>query len=174
MKQSKAIVLFIAILVFSSIAGGQSSGGNYAVTQTVVASGGGQNSASGFYALDGTIGQPLAGNALNGSPFAVTSGFWNFSPLAPTAASVSLSGRILAPNGSGLKNAVVTLSGGLLTQPLVSRSGSFGYFSFEGVAVGQTYILTVHSKRYGFTQQSLVVTLMDEISGIVFQANWEN
>lgn len=173
MNQSKAIVFFIAMLVFSSIARGQ-TGGNYAVTQTVVAAGGGQSSASGFYVLDGTIGQPLAGNALNGSPFAVTSGFWNFSPLAPTAASVSLSGRILAPNGSGLRNAVVTLSGGLLTQPLVSRSSSFGYFSFEGVVVGQTYIITVHSKRYGFAQQSLVVTLMDEISGIVFQANWEN
>ena len=161
------------MLVFSSIARGQ-TGGNYEITQTVAASGGGQSSASGFYALDGTIGQPLAGNALRNSSFAVTSGFWNFSPLAPTAASVSISGRILAPNGSGLRNAIVTLNGGTLTQPLVSRSSSFGYFSFEGITVGQTYIVTVHSKRYGFAQPSFVVTLMDEISDIVFQANWEN
>jgi hypothetical protein len=41
------------------------------------------------------------------SPFAVAE------TLAPTAASVSVSGRVLTPNGAGLRNAVVSLTDGL-------------------------------------------------------------
>ena len=87
---------------------------------------------------------------------------------------MSISGRILAPNGGGLVNAIVTLNGATLTQPIVARSSSFGYFSFEGVEVGQTYIVTVSSKRFGFAQPNQIIAPFEDISDIIFQANWEN
>ncbi|MCA1622624.1 MAG: carboxypeptidase-like regulatory domain-containing protein [Acidobacteria bacterium] len=44
----------------------------------------------------------------------------------------------------------------------------FGYFRFEEVPVGETYIFTVSSKRYRFTPQ--VISVNDEISELIFTA----
>ncbi len=99
---------------------------------------------------------------------------YSFIHASPTAATVSVSGRILAPNGAGLKNAIVTMTGGSLAQPIVRRSTSFGYFSFEGIEVGQLYIITVSSNRYRFPQENFIITPYDNISDIVFRAIWEN
>jgi len=71
------LVLYLSILVPAQ------TGGNFTITESVIAGGGGQNGTGGAFSLDGTIGQSIAGGALNGSPFAVTSGFWNFSPTTP-------------------------------------------------------------------------------------------
>lgn len=75
----------------------------------------------------------------------------------PTAATASLFGRVLTPDGRGLVNAAVTLtdsSGNSWT----AITSSFGYYRFEGVEVGQTYVLSVSSKRYSFTSQLITVT----------------
>lgn len=82
MKNKRIISAFSALIFLTAHVFGQ-TGGNFAIEKSVVAGGGGQNAAGGNFALDGTIGQSAAGNALNNAPFTVTSGFWNFSPLAP-------------------------------------------------------------------------------------------
>lgn len=82
--------------------------------------------------------------------------------IAPTAAAVSLSGRVF--NQSGMFLGHVTIS--LVDINGVTRSaltGSFGYYSFEGLASGQTYILSATAKGYTFAPR--VVTLNDEVSG---------
>jgi Carboxypeptidase regulatory-like domain len=87
------------------------------------------------------------------------------SQLVPSAASVSVSGTVTTPEGRALRGAVVIMSDG---QGNTRRavSSSFGYYSFDDVTVGQTYILNVASKRYQFGPQ--VVTVDDEMTGVNF------
>ncbi len=75
MNHLKAILFFITILFFASTIYGQ-TGGNYQITQSVIASGGGQNSTGGNFSIDGTIGQPIAGTTSTGLSYSLSSGFW--------------------------------------------------------------------------------------------------
>lgn len=102
MKRNLHITLtsmFFALLSLTATAQ-VASNPPYTLEQSVIA-GGGQNSAGGTFALDGTIGQSAAGNALSGSPFAVTSGFWTFTSAVPEALGfeADIAGR---PSGDSL------------------------------------------------------------------------
>jgi hypothetical protein len=57
------------------------TGGNFTITQSVIA-GGGQNSAGGAFSVDGTVGQAVAGANLTGGMFSLAVGFWTFNPFA--------------------------------------------------------------------------------------------
>ena len=63
------------------------------------------------------------------------------------------------------------VTGGSLTEPLVASTGSFGYFRFDGLATGQTYVVSVYSKRYSFSTPSRVITLVDNVVDADFVAN---
>ncbi len=89
---------------------------------------------------------------------------------APTAADVSLSGRITDTNGRGIRNTRVVISGGNLDEPRIALTGSFGYFVFDGLRVGETYVVSVSGKRYTFVNATRVVTLNDEIADVDFTA----
>ena len=87
--------------------------------------------------------------------------------LQPSAASVSVSGRVLNPRGRGVFNATITStdsSGEVRT----TRTNPFGYFRFDEIAIGETYILRVRSKGYTFTPQ--VVSVSEELIGLTFIA----
>jgi hypothetical protein len=77
--------------------------------------------------------------------------------LAPSAASVSVSGRVLAADKSGLPYASVYLTD-RNGEVRVSRTNPFGYYQFEDVQAGQTVVLTVVSKRFQFAPQILHLT----------------
>ena len=81
----------------------------------------------------------------------------------PTAANVSVSGRVLTANDIGLRNAYVVLtdSQGVTRTAL---SSSFGYYSFDNVQVGETYLIGVSSKRYQFATH--VVSVSDNLTGV--------
>lgn len=85
-----------------------------------------------------------------------------------TAAGVTIGGRVSNSRGTAISGAVVTITGsdGL---PRSARSGSFGYFSFDNVQIGETYILNAVRKGYLFAPQ--VVTVNDPISELNFIAN---
>jgi hypothetical protein len=85
--------------------------------------------------------------------------------LAPTAARVSVGGRVTNDNGYGLKGVriVLTDSAGHTS---VTLSSSFGYYKFEGLEVGQTVILSVTSRRYVFDQSVRVESLLDQINAL--------
>lgn len=87
--------------------------------------------------------------------------------LAPTAAGVSVSGRVSTNNGRGLRNAIVTMidSGGNFRS---YRTGAFGYFIFDDVEVGETYVFQVQSKQFQFAPQ--VVTISEELTELNFTA----
>jgi hypothetical protein len=87
--------------------------------------------------------------------------------LRPTAAAVSVSGRVLSSGRRGVSGAVVHLTkqnGEIQT----TRTNSFGYYTFKDIAVGETYIINVYSKRYQFNPQ--VVSLTEDLSGLNFTA----
>jgi hypothetical protein len=87
-----------------------------------------------------------------------------FESSSPTAASVSISGRVMAGK-QGLSRATVYLTD-QKGETRTARTNSFGYFRFEEVEVGETYIINVSSKRYQFNPQ--VVTLTEEINELNF------
>lgn len=91
-------------------------------------------------------------------------------PALPTAAGVSISGRVLTADGSGLRNAVVDLTDRNGTVQ-ATRTSSFGYYRFENVTAGETYIVSVSSKRFTFAPR--VVTVSDDIADLDFTAEQE-
>ncbi len=91
--------------------------------------------------------------------------------VAPVAANASISGRVAASDGRGIRNVVVTLAGGNLSQPRVIRSSTFGYYTFEDLEVGETYVLTVNSKRFTFSVPSRVITLNENVEDADFTAD---
>ncbi len=87
---------------------------------------------------------------------------------SPTAASVSISGRILTPDGRGLSSARVILTDGSGNSRTAITS-SFGYYRFGEVSAGQTYIISVVSKRFQFTTQ--VITVNEDVTELNFIGN---
>lgn len=97
-----------------------------------------------------------------------TSEFSNARLVAPpTAASVSISGRVILPQHFGLTNAFVTLTNSQGSSRTV-LTGKFGSFRFTDVQAGETYILSVISKRYTYAPQMITVT--GDIVGLSFIA----
>ena len=82
---------------------------------------------------------------------------------APTAAGVSVSGRVLTTDGRGLSNAIVVLTdtNGIQRQ---ARSLSFGYFHFEDVNAGENYVLSISSKQYLFAPR--VLNVFDNLTDV--------
>jgi len=166
------IAMFFALFV-PGIDAQVSSGGAYTLNQAVIANGGATGT-NGSYKIEGTAGQPFAGTFAYVSPYSVRGGFWAPDPFAPTAAGVSVGGRVVGIGGEGLRNVSVVLSGGMLLTPRATRTNTFGYFAFDDIAVGETYTVTVQHKKYGFAQDSQIISLLDNVNDLIFQASWEN
>ncbi len=84
--------------------------------------------------------------------------------LAPSAAEVSVSGRITNNSGSGISRVRVSLTksdGSILT----AISNSFGYYRFTNLEVGQTYVLQASSKRFQFQNNPRVISVSDDVLG---------
>ena len=87
--------------------------------------------------------------------------------IAPTAAAVSISGRVLTANGRGLLNAGVSIIGAD-GQTRTATTSAFGYFHFDGLTAGQTIIINVRSKRYIFAPQ--ILALNETATGLILTA----
>jgi hypothetical protein len=115
----------------------------------------------------------VACSQTNGNAYGLRCGFWN--PITgPTAATAAISGRVVRADGLGIRNVIVTISGGPLTTPRIARTSSFGYFEFDGLEVGNTYVISISSKRYGFANPSQSVSLTDSINDMLFTSSWQN
>lgn len=86
-----------------------------------------------------------------------------------TAANVSISGRVLTAKGSGIKNIIVTLTDSNGNN-LTAKTNSFGHFRFDEIAVGQTYFVSVFSKRFTFEQPTQIINVSEELADINFTA----
>ena len=170
--RSNFLYLIIATLWITSDVGSAAAqaGGPYDLSHGVIAGGGGSESTGATFKIDGTVGQNLAGTLSTGGGYAVHGGFWSPPPLAPTAASVSISGRIRTAEGHGITNVRVTLTNAATGESFSALSSSFGYYRFEGIAVGETYLLSVGSKRYTFDPPIRQLNLLDELTDEDFTA----
>jgi hypothetical protein len=91
----------------------------------------------------------------------------NFTILAPSAPTVSVRGRIVAANGKGIAGAIVSLSDGAgATRTAISNA--FGYYHFDDVTTGETYVFDVYSKRHNFVPR--VVTVNEDMTELNFIA----
>jgi len=89
-----------------------------------------------------------------------------FEVQVPTSALVSINGRVFG-NSNGLKNALIVLTD-LNGNSRTTQSSSLGYYRFENVGVGNTYIIAVHSKGFDFAPQTIFLT--DELAELNFFA----
>lgn len=106
-------------------------------------------------------------NAITGC----VNGGWQLQFIQATAAGASISGRVSTADGAGIRNAKVVVTGNSLTEPLVVTTGSFGYFTFDGLRTGETYVVTVNSQRYTFSTPSRVISLVDSVFDADFVAD---
>ena len=80
----------------------------------------------------------------------------DYLPTGTTAASVTVSGRVTAGKRGVARAAVLlTDSDGVARRAITNP---FGYYRFEDVAVGETYIIEVRSKQHTFATQVLNIT----------------
>jgi len=77
-------------------------------------------------------------------------------PLAPTAAHVSVSGRVTDINGNGLSRTAVAITGsdGIMR---TTSTNAFGYYEISGVESGKTYVVEVKHKGYTFAARAVNV-----------------
>ena len=79
----------------------------------------------------------------------------------------------MTADGRPIRNATVTITGNSLMEPRVFQTGSFGYYMFDGLRTGETYVVTVTQRRFIFQTPTRVVTLTDNIADLDFIAGAE-
>jgi glucose/arabinose dehydrogenase len=87
-----------------------------------------------------------------------------------TAATATVSGRVMTASGRGIRNVLVTMtdeSGNVRT----ARSTSFGLYRFADVPAGATYIFTVSGKRFTFRNNTRVQSIVEDTDDINFVAS---
>ena len=88
---------------------------------------------------------------------------------SPTSANVAVSGSIKTANGSGIRNASVTLTD-LNGNVRKAQTGAFDNYKFDNVEAGQTYIISVSAKRFAFAQSSQVLSVNEDALNVDFIA----
>jgi len=161
---SLLVVLILASFAIAQIA----SGGQFTLTQSVIANGG-RPMENGQFKLAGTAGQSVTGQKASIQPLAEVAGFWFPDDLLPTAAHVSLSGSITSVGGGGIPGVRVTMMGPS-NALRYATSNSFGNFRFDDVEVGATYIFSVASRRYLFRSTVIVRNVLDSLDDLNFVA----
>ena len=156
----RSVLLFNALGMIAAAAtvlvGQIATGGSYTIEQQVFGNGGSSNpSGGGAYSVAGTVGQSIAGIQSNSANYSIHGGFWQ-SAFTPTAAPVTVSGRVTTSDGLGIGGVRLTLLD-TFGRAYQAISSPFGYFKFNDVAAGQTYILSASSKQYQFGARALTV-----------------
>ncbi len=131
--------------------------GNGAAPHVRVFSGATGSELSSFFAFStATNGPDFTGGIFVGGGFLKTE---------PSAGPFQVSGQVLTADDRGLRSAKVSIrdSQGRTKSILTS---SLGFFVFEDVDPGQTYVVSVVSKRFRFNQQTIHVA--GNVSGITF------
>jgi hypothetical protein len=172
--------LLVACFCVTIFAGGDFAkaqiavGGNYTLTQTSIAGGGASGTAASTganYSVEGTIGQSAAGAKQQNSPYTFQPGFWTTQIFAPTAAGVTVGGRVVTANGAGIgKVRVVLTSGSGETRTAISSG--FGYFRFDNVTTGETYVFSVNAKKYTFSQPVQVRSIFEDTDDLLFTSDY--
>jgi hypothetical protein len=118
-----------------------------------------------------TFDSPSASNELAQSSIPSTAS-GTVTVLAPTAASVAISGHVTTALGRGISGVKLSLTDSEgNTRSTVSTAG--GYYQFNDVEVGKTYVISATGKRFTFSQPIQVLNINEETNQIDFIANSE-
>jgi hypothetical protein len=101
----------------------------------------------------------------------VNQGTSAFSGLAiassPTASTVSVSGRVVAADGRGITNATLQMTNSM-GEVFTARSGRRGMFVFDDLPAGDSYVVSISSRRFVFEPR--VITVIDNVTDLDFIA----
>jgi hypothetical protein len=115
---------------------------------------------------DGTADRNLSVTVGSAAPastnFGITAG--------PTAADVTIAGRVTTADGRGIRNVTIRLTQGDGTV-LTTISSAFGYYSFNNVPAGHPVLVTVNAKRFRFANPSIFVDAFDSFTDVNFVAS---
>ena len=95
---------------------------------------------------------------------------WSAGNLAPLAAEASISGSVKTADGRGINGAIIRVIGNGLSEPRLVRTSAFGRYRINGLPAGETYVLSVMSKRFIFNNPSRVISLHDDLADADFIA----
>lgn len=87
------------------------------------------------------------------------------SATAPTAAAVSISGRVTTALGAAIQGATVRLTN-QEGETVTAIVNPFGFYRFDNVAAGEVYTISASAKRYRFTPR--IISIGDEMTGVDF------
>ena len=104
---------------------------------------------------------PLPREVVDGTATPLTTTFTDSVVLlaAPTSVGVNVGGRVTV--------VTITDGNGIIRRSL---SNPLGYYTFDNVLVGQTYVISAQHKKYQFAQPSIVVTVNNELTNADFVA----
>lgn len=88
----------------------------------------------------------------------------------PTAAAVTISGKILDARGRGIPQTKITLTDNS-GRTRLATSNVFGNYQFPDILSGETYTISVNARGYTFSQPTQVIQVDDNISNLNFTAN---
>jgi hypothetical protein len=116
---------------------------------------------------DASVSVPLSGSTKNLVPTATDQGgaYFFVNSLVPTAANVTVGGRVLKSDGRGLANTTILLTDSSGNSKTV-RTSSFGNFRFDEIEPGEIYIISINSKKYRYSPR--VITLTESVTDLVF------
>ncbi len=89
--------------------------------------------------------------------------------IGPSAADAYITGRVSDAFGRSIGSAAITVQD-LTGTSRVVYTNTFGYYRIDGLEAGQTYVLSVSSRRHSFTNASMLVNLSDNVDGANFVA----
>ena len=101
------------------------------------------------------------------APVSPQNGNYQITMLGPSAAGVTIGGRVLSPGGSGAANARVLVTN-QFGETRTAITNSFGYFRLENVAAGADYLFEIRHKRYSFAPR--VINVSEELNELNFTA----
>ncbi len=100
---------------------------------------------------------PLTGNA---------SGV-DFTRFAPTAATVSVGGRVLTAGGQGIYRVLISMTDDTgSTQTALTNP--FGFYRFDGVSAGRNYVFVLNGKQFGREIPPVIRFISDEVTDLNF------
>ena len=94
-------------------------------------------------------------------------GSYEFAAIGPTAAGATVRGRVLTSSGRGIGGVYLTMTdaNGATRSAL---STAFGYYHFDDVPAGETYVISAAGKRHKFTQATQVLNLTGDREDVNF------
>lgn len=90
--------------------------------------------------------------------------------LVPTASNVTVGGKITNEGNNGLSRVPVTITDEN-GNTRMTYTNVFGYYQFNEVLAGETYIVMVNHRKYVFADNPRVVQVEDNLTNLDFQAS---